>query len=109
VCICAPLSPVFSYGFITPTDGGEDLFVHQSAIHAEGFRSLGEGEDVEYNVVDEDGKKKATDVTGPTGEFVTGAPRRKFRTKKTGDDAEAGQAEAPKDAKPDGADKPSGA
>jgi cold shock CspA family protein len=34
------------FGFITPTDGGADLFVHQTNIHAEGFRSLGEGEEV---------------------------------------------------------------
>jgi cold shock CspA family protein len=34
------------FGFITPADGGADLFVHQTNIHAEGFRSLGEGEEV---------------------------------------------------------------
>jgi CspA family cold shock protein len=36
------------YGFITPDDGGKDLFVHQSAIDATGFRSLAEGAKVSY-------------------------------------------------------------
>ena len=37
------------YGFITPDDGGKDLFVHQSAIIANGFRSLAEGAKVSYD------------------------------------------------------------
>ena len=64
------------YGFIAPAAAGEDLFVHQSAINASGFRSLMEGEEVEFKVVDENGKAKAIDVTGPNGDFVQGAPRR---------------------------------
>ncbi len=38
------------YGFITPEDGSKDVFVHHSAIQAEGFRSLNEGDKVEYEV-----------------------------------------------------------
>ena len=36
------------YGFITPDDGGEDLFVHYSSIEGSGFRSLEEGQKVSY-------------------------------------------------------------
>jgi CspA family cold shock protein len=36
------------FGFITPDDGGKDLFVHFSAIASDGFRSLPEGAKVQY-------------------------------------------------------------
>jgi cold shock protein len=36
------------YGFITPDDGGKDLFVHHSAIAGNGFKSLAEGAKVSY-------------------------------------------------------------
>ena len=36
------------YGFITPNDGGKDLFVHFSAIQGSGYRNLEEGQRVSY-------------------------------------------------------------
>jgi cold shock CspA family protein len=62
------------FGFISPEDGGEDLFVHQSSIKSDGYRTLAEGESVEYVVSEgDDGRTKAVDVTGPDGSSVSGA------------------------------------
>lgn len=38
------------FGFITPEDGGNDLFVHHSEIRTEGYASLDEGQKVEFSV-----------------------------------------------------------
>ena len=38
------------FGFITPNEGNEDLFVHWSQIQGEGFKSLREGQEVEFEV-----------------------------------------------------------
>jgi CspA family cold shock protein len=51
------------FGFITPSSGEKDCFVHHSAIKADGFRSLAEGDKVEFDMVQ--GQK------GPAAENVT--------------------------------------
>lgn len=51
------------FGFITPSDGSKDCFVHHSAIQGVGFKSLSEGQAVEFDVVK--GQK------GPAAENVT--------------------------------------
>ena len=38
------------FGFITPDDGSDDLFIHHSSIIGEGFRSLNEDQEVEFEV-----------------------------------------------------------
>lgn len=50
------------YGFITPDAGGEDLFVHHTGIRGEGFKSLDEGQKVEYDVAQSPKGEQATNV-----------------------------------------------
>ena len=50
------------YGFIQ-TEEGEDLFVHFSAIQADGYRSLTDGDRVEFDVVDSNKGRQAANVT----------------------------------------------
>ena len=50
------------YGFITPAEGGEDLFVHFSAIQSDGYKSLEDGQRVSFNVGQGQKGPQATDV-----------------------------------------------
>ncbi len=50
------------YGFITPEDGSKDLFVHHSGILTEGFKSLSENQEVEFETVQSDKGPKAANV-----------------------------------------------
>jgi len=60
-------NPDKGFGFITPEGGAKDCFVHHSAIQGYGYKSLDEGEQVEFDVVQ--GQK------GPAAENVTRAGR----------------------------------
>ena len=51
------------YGFITPEDGSKDVFVHYSAIQIEGFKTLREGEAVEFEIVQGPKGQQAANVT----------------------------------------------
>lgn len=50
------------FGFIAPEDGSPDVFVHHTAIVAEGYRSLTEGDPVEFEVTNEAKGPKAANV-----------------------------------------------
>lgn len=50
------------FGFITPDDGGEDLFAHFSAITMEGFKTLKEGQRVSFDVVQGPKGKQAANI-----------------------------------------------
>ncbi len=50
------------YGFITPEDGSKDLFVHYQEIKGEGFKTLSEGQEVEFDIVESDKGPKAVNI-----------------------------------------------
>ena len=50
------------YGFIEPTDGGKDVFVHISAVERSGMSTLTEGQKVSYEIVTERGKSAAANL-----------------------------------------------
>ena len=50
------------FGFIQPTDGSKDVFVHISAVERAGMRTLMEGQKVNYEIVTERGKQAASNL-----------------------------------------------
>jgi CspA family cold shock protein len=50
------------YGFIAPTDGSKDVFVHISSVERAGMSTLNEGQRVSYDVITERGKQAAANL-----------------------------------------------
>ena len=75
------------FGFIQQDGGGEDVFVHISAVERAGLENLGEGQELEFNLVDRGGKVSAQDlqIVGDVvqTESASGPPKREL----TGDKA----------------------
>src|SRR5262245_17620049 len=55
-------NPTKGYGFIQPSDGGKDVFVHISAVQRAGLTSLNEGQRVEFELVSNRGKTSAENL-----------------------------------------------
>jgi cold shock protein len=55
-------NPVKGFGFIQPSDGGRDVFVHISAVERAGMGTLTEGQRISYEVTIERGKQAATNL-----------------------------------------------
>ena len=51
------------FGFIAPSDGGPDVFVHATAVEKAGMRTLNEGQKVNFEIVNERGKKAAGNLS----------------------------------------------
>ncbi len=51
------------FGFIQPDDGGNDVFVHISAVQSSGMNGLDEGQKINYELQEEKGKTSATNLT----------------------------------------------
>ncbi|XP_069845711.1 Y-box-binding protein 3-like isoform X2 [Dipodomys merriami] len=106
------------YGFINRNDTKEDVFVHQTAIKKNNprkyLRSVGDGETVEFDVVEGEKGAEAANVTGPDGVPVEGsryaADRRRYRRgyygRRRGPPRNAGEIGEMKDGVPEGAQLP---
>jgi len=55
-------NPQKGFGFIQPSDGSKDVFVHISAVERAGLKTLQEGQKVSYEIVHERGKAAASDL-----------------------------------------------
>jgi CspA family cold shock protein len=55
-------NPAKGFGFIQPSNGGQDVFVHVSALESAGLATLNEGQKVNYEIASERGRNKAVNI-----------------------------------------------
>jgi CspA family cold shock protein len=55
-------NPQKGFGFIEPSAGGGDVFVHITAVQAAGLQGLDDGQEIEYELQEEKGKQSATNL-----------------------------------------------
>jgi len=55
-------NPTKGYGFIQPKGGGQDVFVHISAVERAGLTTLNEGQQIEFEIVSNRGKSSAENI-----------------------------------------------
>jgi CspA family cold shock protein len=55
-------NPTKGYGFVQPSSGGKDVFVHISAVERAGLSTLNEGQNIEFEVVANKGKESAENI-----------------------------------------------
>ena len=51
------------FGFITPDDGGKDVFVHASTLNLKGLRTLNDGQKISYDLQEQNGKTSAVNLS----------------------------------------------
>ncbi|CAD5125560.1 DgyrCDS13763 [Dimorphilus gyrociliatus] len=81
--VCKWFNVLKGFGFVTPEDGSMDIFVHQSVVHMEGFRSLEEGEEVEFVSKESDKGQEAVFICGRGGIHCQGSKRRPLPRRKS--------------------------
>lgn len=79
---CKWFNVLKGFGFLVPEDGGPEVFVHQSVLRMPGFRSLDEGEEVEFLAEETTRGWEATFVTGSAGSPIKGSKVRPIGKKK---------------------------
>ena len=75
------------FGFVARDDGGEDVFVHISAVERAGLEGLAEGQELEFTLVDRGGKISASDLQ-PVGEVIAVEKREAPQRQLTGEKAQ---------------------